>query len=528
MAAEGSELRIGLTISGAIALGAYEGGALAALLAATQAINEREQGVLRIDAIAGASAGSITGLLTTRTLLEGLDPIDVMYEAWVVQPDLKRLRGKKPNEPLSVDAVGEGAAQLLGADPAERPKRAQTSGVKLHMALACLRGLNYRIERLGTAAPLDATTYLDWGTIDFDPGDPREKYLSPEGYDRPGEAQGSAPVEIALASGAHAAAFPPRKLLRERQEDAYRHAGITNFPDSDWLWYTDGGTIDNEPLGRTLDLIAELDGSDPYSNRLLLIITPDPKAPISESSSAWAEPDAPPEWVRTATRAAQILIAQSLYDDLRRVEKTNSRIEWTTELQATLGELLHDVPDAREHLIATIASIERQKHQELKLEMSAAEPREDESIDELLGRAFDVATGVSKKRPIAVESVSPLLLLADGEPPKRVDDLLAGEFLGHFGGLLDRRLRHSDFALGYESMIRWMEHPARGLAHFHVPPQHVAEAVAAARRAVVDRFGDASGPPLGTIGFRQLPWSARLRLYLLIGRMLRIVRRELT
>jgi len=47
------KLRIGLTISGAVSLGAYEGGALAALLVAVQEM----QGAVVVDAITGASAG---------------------------------------------------------------------------------------------------------------------------------------------------------------------------------------------------------------------------------------------------------------------------------------------------------------------------------------------------------------------------------------------------------------------------------------------------------------------------------------
>ena len=54
-------LRIALTISGAVALGAYEGGALAALLCAIRGLCQGDDPAVRIDAIGGSSAGSITG-----------------------------------------------------------------------------------------------------------------------------------------------------------------------------------------------------------------------------------------------------------------------------------------------------------------------------------------------------------------------------------------------------------------------------------------------------------------------------------
>ena len=50
--------------------------------------------------------------------------------------------------------------------------------------------------------------------------------------------------------------------------------------------------------------------------------------------------------------------------------------------------------------------------------------------------------------------ISPLVL-ADGSEDD-VGSLLAGEFMGDFGGFLSRELRASDFALGYESAIAWL------------------------------------------------------------------------
>src|SRR5439155_8098708 len=86
-----SALGIGVTVSGAVSLGAYEGGVLAALLCCVQELGRTAQWPVRVDAIGGASAGSITGLLPARTLLAGLDPLDVQHKAWVDAPSLTRL-----------------------------------------------------------------------------------------------------------------------------------------------------------------------------------------------------------------------------------------------------------------------------------------------------------------------------------------------------------------------------------------------------------------------------------------------------
>ena len=74
------KLRLSLTIPGAVSLGAYEGGALAALILAARTLGEEN---VLIDTIASASAGSITALLTARALLRGCSPTDLLGAAWV-------------------------------------------------------------------------------------------------------------------------------------------------------------------------------------------------------------------------------------------------------------------------------------------------------------------------------------------------------------------------------------------------------------------------------------------------------------
>ena len=79
-------VRIALTISGAVSLGAFEGGALAALITGVQAAQrlatDRQQPDLRIDAFGGASAGAITAVLAARAVTAGLDPVAMMEQAW--------------------------------------------------------------------------------------------------------------------------------------------------------------------------------------------------------------------------------------------------------------------------------------------------------------------------------------------------------------------------------------------------------------------------------------------------------------
>lgn len=315
------KLRIALTISGAVALGAYEGGVLAALLTAVRGLSQGNDPLVRIDAMGGASAGSITALLGARCLAEGIDPIHVMREVWVERSSIKALRSKNADAPLSVEALRGMAIELLDP-PGHRVEERQSLPIKVDMALACLRGLEYRIPTLTSRTAVQATTYLDWS-----PQFPIEPGQKPEELNDA--------VDYALASGANALAFPPR--LIERSPSDYED--VLNFPASNQFWYTDGGTLDNEPLGRTLDIVNELDrgGQDDF-RRLHVLIHPHPTG--APTGDAWADEHARPAWLTTLLRAFEIQREQSIFEDLKQLEKTNSRIEWADKLCHELGGVL--------------------------------------------------------------------------------------------------------------------------------------------------------------------------------------------
>ena len=77
-------------------------------------------------------------------------------------------------------------------------------------------------------------------------------------------------------------------------------------------------------------------------------------------------------------------------------------------------------------------------------------------------------------RPFSLDVISPLIL-ADDDDPK---SLLAGEFMGDFGGFLSEELRASDFNLGYEAATAWLE---RGLPECELPDSAVSGAIASVR-----------------------------------------------
>ncbi|MFZ0383168.1 MAG: patatin-like phospholipase family protein [Solirubrobacteraceae bacterium] len=484
-----SALRIALTISGAVSLGAYEGGALAALLVALKKLGERLPDRVVVDAIAGASAGSMTAVLTAKGLLTHADPVQIMYTAWVEAASLGRMKAAGATEaPLSMAQIRTTAEQLLGELAATGDGAPQRTPIRVEFALGALRGLNYTFRRLGRP-PIAATSYMDWYRCEFSAASDPATYCDA--------------ISPAFASGAHALAFPAELLVREIDRSKYERNGVNNFPKTGALWYTDGGTIDNQPLGRALDMTDELDRSLDGC-RLHLVIIPDPSIPAAAKENDWADPATPPKWLPTVARAGKMAMTQTLYDDLRRAEKRNSRLEWSAELSAVLSEHLH--PDAASALARLIARFDAERV-DLGAHSKGAVPREGEvdgdaqqassraALKDLVREAMAAATGLQGKQPVAIDAVSPLLLAPrDKAELKR---LLSGDRYGHFFGFLHPQLRSRDFALGYRCMLAWLDDSGRGLRTYGIPDDHVRAAVQAAQARYEKKWEDEPGFTVG-------------------------------
>jgi predicted acylesterase/phospholipase RssA len=517
-------LRLALTLSGAVSLGAFEGGALAALLLGLETLEETDPRPVVIDAIGGASAGSMTGLLTAWILLQGADPVELMREAWVTGDALNVLRARDTSAPLSSEELAKLGDHLFRPVEDGARTRRQRSPIRVAMALAALRGLAYRIARLQRDTPIDATTFMDWKEFEFHPEDPPERFTQPHGQ---------SPVEFSLASGANALGFPPVLLDRAPDEQAYLANGVINFPPTDDLWYTDGGTIDNEPIGRTIGLANEIDARtrlDDKDQRLHLLIHPHPTAPAT--GAAWADPANPPNWTHTLVRAMHVGMTQSIYDDLHRMEKTNSRLKWRDELLATLRAWLQSLPadgTASRDLVGRLDTVLREvdaDRRELRAQSkpetpqaagAETHPTDDASPAQLFDELFNRIAGLADKRPVTVEVISPLMVAKPGE---HVEDLLAGEFLSHFGGFLDEKLRMSDFVLGYRCMLRWMENGLEGRGLDPDVPKTMREAAAAGFQPEWNDF-NAGKKSLGTLG-----WHDKLSMARLVAHIAHVVEHD--
>lgn len=444
-------LRLSLTLTGGASLGAYQAGAVAALLVAVDRLRAGGTPVV-VDALGGASSGSLVALFAAECIVEGLDPAAVLSSAWVDRVSLDVLRSRGPRAPLSFDRL---RAQIRSAlDPRDADGNAiwrvagqQRHPVALHVALTDLQGLTYDIDSQN-GATLAATTYVDWSTFVLRPGGGLTQVLDPDG---------SAPLDAALASATNPAGFAPAILDRSGDQARYRRHGVTNFPDSGKLWYTDGGMVQAEPVGRTLSAARQVAGNAP-GRRMHIVI--DPRSEGPSGSARWSDPTAVPSWLDGLTRSLAIMPAQNVYDDLRRVVRDNWRIR---NIEEAARRITVELGPGKEEALGGL--------------LADTTGRDASGLDdtrEMVRALLAELAGVDGKEVVDVELITPLIVAHDS--PQDVPRLLAGEFLGTFGGFLSRDLRESDFALGWDSTGTWL---ADGLARADVPREAVADAAAA-------------------------------------------------
>lgn len=459
-----ADLRVSLTLSGGASLGAFQAGAVAALLAGFRHARCEEDSDIRIDAIGGASAGSLVGLLAAYSLLEGADGPNLLSRAWVEEIDLTVLQEGDADGPLSLEGVRERFPDLLDGSDAD-PDMAQEGPLTLLVQLTGLRGLTYEIAGLRDDRPARASTFADWKRFELECCGGPEQIIEPDG---------GSPLDFALASASHPGVFPPRLMDRSSDRDGYEAQGIVDLPDDGQLWYTDGGLVQSEPVGRVIAAARERE-EDSEATHLNLVIDARSEAP--DDASRWGDAEARGGWIEGLARALAIFPAQALYEDMRRVQRDNDRL---AEVDRIIDSLREEIGDERA---------------------------------ERIGEEIAKVSGVAGKRAADVDLISPLVLAE--ETGESVSELLAGEHMGDFSGFLDEELRRSDFSLGYECSITW----ARAcLNRFDLDDDAVDRSITAMEEA---RLYDWDEVRRGDVEPGDLSVRARLRLARMATRALR-------
>lgn len=486
-----STARVGLsvTLAGSASLGAYQAGALAALIEATVELRKREQGSITITAMGGASAGALVALLGAHALRSGLNPTRFLYDAWVERVSLSLLTGSGPKSPMSPRRLRKELRNLVLEWDRGDDDHTDHGPIAVHAALTGLQGFTYPIEGTHPDGPITGVTYADWGLVVLEPGGSPSELFEPEG---------ASPIDLVLASAANPGGFAPQLLDRSGARAQYEARGITNFPDSGHVWYTDGGLIQSQPLGRVIAAAESVrpDDTDPVHRVNILI---DPRSEGPSGSGRWTDPAEEPTWIDGLTRALAIFPAQAAYDDMQRIANDNTRLRWAAMVADAVGPHLDE--GATRQLEAVLGEIDRQQAGFLT-EETTVRPGE-VSGRELLRRAIDEVAGLTGKDHIDIDVISPRNLADESND---VPTLLAGEFMGTFGGFLDPRIRRSDFLLGWASTRTWLP---GALEHAGFSEQAIRETLDR-----VDRRspGDWRDENLGEVGVADLAWESKWHL----------------
>ena len=197
-------------------------------------------------------------------------------------------------------------------------------------------GLTYKVAGLRRSEPVLAVTYADWMQFRLEPGGGMRQLLEPSG---------ASPLEAAMASASHPGAFAPR-VDRRGDREGYEAQGLSNLPRSGWLWYTDGGLVQHEPIGHLLAAARAVDDGADGSHRLTLMIHPRSKEP--SDAEEWSDRDQEPSWAGASRAGWQSCPSSRFMTTSARSTATTRRLNWAQALREGVEPHLGD--GAREPL----------------------------------------------------------------------------------------------------------------------------------------------------------------------------------
>jgi hypothetical protein len=332
--------RLAITIAGAVSLGSYEAGVLWEVLDAVRQHNDderiREDSSKRIvvDVLTGASAGGMTAIILSQKLLfEGASfrgPYDnPLYKVWVEGIDLSGLQATNPDESalqslFSSDLIERISAATLferyqepgSTKPAVDVHAAiePDSPLRVGVALSNLNGVDYgyHVEPQGV---FEYRQYADQMTRLVDP---RNASTDTKGFWEPLR-------QAAVACGAFPIAFRPQNLMRsaKNEPDDFPAASLSKWnADPRQFTYTDGGVLQNQPLGIAKNLVDLEDEHLEQESRYYLFVSPHAKddGPPDSFQASGAD------YFHMVARLVGVLVGQAGFRDWIRAEDVNDRV----------------------------------------------------------------------------------------------------------------------------------------------------------------------------------------------------------
>jgi predicted acylesterase/phospholipase RssA len=459
--------RIALVLGGGASLGAYIGGAVSEIIRALEGNKRRNK--VAIDVITGSSAGALNAALAARCLAVNRNLLPWIEKAWVDAADASVLLD--PARPqrdgwLDVSVLEELTQALVDAGPASDDDASPAGGssIRLAFTLANLYGVSYD-RRYSFLNEPDRSfgTRVHTDDIRF--------HLTKEA--RAGTPVWGEIASAAVASASFPFAFPPRHISRDRAD--YPGARVPTGPDGKLdMWYLDGGLFDNAPLGLARDLV-ELDSGHRGEDRRYLFVEPALEA-AGPTAGALAGP--PSTLGGMASALARAVLGQGAARDWQTANRINARLEILRALVARLPDLSPDLADpgalALGRYIGELAEEVAESMVSDATETGDADDPAGDFLDAAIERidadpAYGAALSQTNSRAARARLAKLIFVLeaAAGLQEKDVlplylvapesGQLLAGDFLGNFGGFFHRGWRANDFRAGRRDARRVIE-----------------------------------------------------------------------
>jgi hypothetical protein len=465
---------LAVTIAGAVSLGAYEAGATYEILDAVRQHNEHPDTVkngdfIRIDVLTGASAGGMTAAILAQKLLYQKNtfvdangdssPYDnPLYNTWVKTISLAGLLNAtdKPisegGDPAKLSLLASSLIDKIAADTLDLQSttgqvpesggmhNAIDPGRKLQLGLALtnINGVNYGYPMFD-GTKFQYTDFGDQMLRAFSAAD-----ASLERWREIGNA--------AVACGAFPFAFQTKDLKRSR-DDFLPSDTLESWPGGDehTFTYTDGGVLQNQPLGMAKNLVDLNDGHLDNDRRFYLFVSPSPMT----GEKNWNLNEGNTSLLSIGKRLIEVYMAQAGFHDWIQAQTINEAIDLLDTRARQLCETLRNrqieptalTTSAQQILALLYSSAGGDKAQQRDLQRLTAQYAEE--ISKLGGPA----TPESKAFLLGILTLEKSAELGERDHMRiygvvTEDHQLAGAGLAAFVGFFDQAYRDHDYDCG--------------------------------------------------------------------------------
>jgi len=474
---------LAITIAGAVSLGSYEAGVLFEVLDAIRQHNTNLQTVdaerILIDVLTGASAGGMTAIVLAQKLIysaeEFVGPYDnPLYNLWVKRISLEGLQATEEDE-LALDSLfSSNLIETISKEALQQryatippPARKQHAGVKdslrVGVALTNLNGVGYGYP----VTPGSKFVYIEYG-------DQLTREVVASSCDNRDFWE---PLrQAAVACGAFPVAFRAQDVQRSaKQETAdYPSDNLEEWDhDPAKFTYSDGGILQNQPLGMAKNLVDLIDQHMNQERRFYLFVSPHAKDPAVNDNFHAANAD----YFRLAQRLIDVVMGQSGFQDWITAKGVNRRIELLDEragqLQQAIAHGEIDVPALAKTAVSLLnLFFQNGEH----LSPGATEPEKLSDAQTRIATQYKVEMNLLQSVPGQAEAFRDAVLAFETAAGLGARDHmtiygviaqeseLAGAGLQAFLGFFDQQFRDHDYDVGRKHAQEVLLDPALAAA----------------------------------------------------------------